>query len=315
MNSINDFSNLKDKLDTFNWLNENELKLLEPYNYLNEKPSKNFRLKLIKAFNLWLGVNDDDINIISNIINKLHSASLLMDDVEDNSELRRGIPVAHRIYGVPQTINTANYVYFQALNLLNNFDDHSLNQVINDELINLHRGQGMDLYYRDNYQCPTLDQYLELVNNKTGGLLRLAVKLMTFKSNNDVNLIHLTNLIGISFQIRDDYCNLFTNDYKDNKGFAEDITEGKFSFPIIHAIRSGASTGGDRQLLNILRQRTTNTDTKLRAVNYMANVSHSFAYTRDVLDRLHTQARSEIQRLESILGPNPRLLSILDALV
>jgi hypothetical protein len=38
-----------------------------------------------------------------------------MDDVEDNSELRRGIPVAHTIYGVPQTINTANYVYFLAM--------------------------------------------------------------------------------------------------------------------------------------------------------------------------------------------------------
>ncbi len=38
-----------------------------------------------------------------------------MDDVEDNSELRRGTPVAHTIYGVPQTINTANYVYFLAM--------------------------------------------------------------------------------------------------------------------------------------------------------------------------------------------------------
>ena len=38
-----------------------------------------------------------------------------MDDVEDNSELRRGIPVAHTIYGIPQTINTANYVYFKAM--------------------------------------------------------------------------------------------------------------------------------------------------------------------------------------------------------
>ena len=38
-----------------------------------------------------------------------------MDDVEDNSELRRGLPVAHQIYGIPQTINTANYVYFLAM--------------------------------------------------------------------------------------------------------------------------------------------------------------------------------------------------------
>lgn len=41
-----------------------------------------------------------------------------MDDVEDNSELRRGIPVSHLVYGVPQTINTANYVYFLAMNEL-----------------------------------------------------------------------------------------------------------------------------------------------------------------------------------------------------
>ncbi len=43
------------------------------------------------------------------------TADVRMDDVEDNSELRRGIPVAHHIYGVPQTINTANYVYFLAM--------------------------------------------------------------------------------------------------------------------------------------------------------------------------------------------------------
>ena len=41
-----------------------------------------------------------------------------MDDVEDNSELRRGLPVAHTVYGVPQTINTANYVYFLAVQQL-----------------------------------------------------------------------------------------------------------------------------------------------------------------------------------------------------
>ena len=43
-----------------------------------------------------------------------------MDDVEDNSELRRGIPVSHAVYGIPQTINTANYVYFLAMQELIN---------------------------------------------------------------------------------------------------------------------------------------------------------------------------------------------------
>jgi geranylgeranyl diphosphate synthase type 3 len=45
----------------------------------------------------------------------LHNASLLIDDIQDNSKLRRGVPVAHHIYGVPLTINTANYIYFLAM--------------------------------------------------------------------------------------------------------------------------------------------------------------------------------------------------------
>lgn len=51
-----------------------------------------------------------------------------MDDVEDNSELRRGEPVAHTIYGVPQTINTANYVYFQAVQELLKLQHNSSTQ-------------------------------------------------------------------------------------------------------------------------------------------------------------------------------------------
>lgn len=46
---------------------------------------------------------------------QLHNASLLVDDIEDGSKLRRGLPVAHDVFGVPTTLNTANYVYFLAL--------------------------------------------------------------------------------------------------------------------------------------------------------------------------------------------------------
>jgi geranylgeranyl diphosphate synthase type 3 len=45
----------------------------------------------------------------------LHNASLLIDDIQDNSKLRRGAPVAHSIYGVPLTINAANHIYFLAM--------------------------------------------------------------------------------------------------------------------------------------------------------------------------------------------------------
>lgn len=58
-------------------------------------------------------------------------------------------------------------------------------QIYTDELINLHRGQGMDLFWRDTLTCPNEDDYLEMVGNKTGGLFRLAVKLMQAESDSD----------------------------------------------------------------------------------------------------------------------------------
>jgi geranylgeranyl diphosphate synthase type 3 len=102
--------------------------LLEPYHYISSTPGKNIRSALIDCFQLWLRVppsdNDassssssstDKLSEIKSIIASLHNASLLIDDIEDNSKLRRGNPVAHSIFGVANCINCANYVYFLAL--------------------------------------------------------------------------------------------------------------------------------------------------------------------------------------------------------
>lgn len=109
-----------------------------------------------------------------------------VDDVEDSSILRRGIPVAHSIFGTAQTINSANYVYFGALQELLKLCNPRAIQIYSDELCNLHRGQGMDLFWRDTLTCPTEEDYLEMVGNKTGGLFRLAVKLMQAESSSNM---------------------------------------------------------------------------------------------------------------------------------
>lgn len=109
-----------------------------------------------------------------------------IDDVQDDSDLRRGVPVAHHIYGVPQTINTANYVIFLALQEVMKLNIPSMMQVCTEELINLHRGQGIELYWRDSLTCPTEEEYIDMVNNKTSGLLRLAVRLMQAASESNM---------------------------------------------------------------------------------------------------------------------------------
>lgn len=113
-------------------------------------------------------------------------ATTRVDDVEDSSVLRRGIPVANSIFGTAQTINSANYVYFKALADVVSLGNPKLIDIFTEELINLHRGQGMELYWRDSLTCPSEEDYLEMVGNKTGGLFRLAIKLMQAESSVDM---------------------------------------------------------------------------------------------------------------------------------
>ncbi|WVO15164.1 hypothetical protein L204_102808 [Cryptococcus depauperatus] len=319
-----DYSTIRRTLQSPEWSQSQEQILLEPYTYISSNSGKEMRSKLIAAFNLWLNVNPSDLEVITVVVRMLHNASLLMDDVEDNSELRRGLPVAHSIYGVPQTINSANYVYFLSFQQLlklrsggfkSKREDENeevekevdLVAIVNEELLQLHRGQGMDLFWRDSLTCPTEKEYIDMVLGKAGGLLRLAVKLMMAKSQSKVDYVPLVNLISIWFQIRDDYMNLQSTEYEANKGFCEDLTEGKFSFLIVHGVRADTS---NRQILNVLQKKTTSLSSKQHIVDYLRDHTHSFAYTRSVIKQLEKAIMEEIMEL----GGNKGLEAVIRSL-
>ncbi|KAI7218255.1 geranylgeranyl diphosphate synthase 1 [Hortaea werneckii] len=341
-----------------NWTPEKENILRGPFDYLESHPGKSVRTHLINAFNAWLRVPAPSLTIITNVVGMLHTASLLIDDVEDSSSLRRGVPVAHQIFGPAQTINSANYIYFLALQELGKLNNPECVRIYTEELLCLHRGQGMDLFWRDTLTCPSEEDYLEMVGNKTGGLFRLAIKLMCAESpshnlivgvaNANLHLspvqppqhqeqqeglsteagdppdhlpipsssssfssspqptdyIPLVNTIGLLFQILDDYKSLASSPYASTKGlFAEDLTEGKFSFPIIHSIRADPA---NLVLINILRQKTADEEVKKFAVRYMDVATGSLGYTRRVLRGLARKAVglvAEVERsLEGFLG-------------
>jgi geranylgeranyl diphosphate synthase type 3 len=166
------------------WSADKESILCGPYEYLFAQPGKDIRTQLIAAFNEWLDVPPESLEVITKVVGMLHTASLLVDDVEDSSLLRRGLPVAHSIFGTAQTINSANYIYFRALDELQKLKSPKAITIYTEELLCLHRGQGMDLFWRDTLTCPNEDDYLEMVGNKTGGLFRLAIKLMQAESKN-----------------------------------------------------------------------------------------------------------------------------------
>lgn len=107
-------------------------------------------------------------------------------------------------------------------------------------------------------------------------------------------MVPLANLFGIMYQIQDDYLNLQSDAYRSNKGFCEDLTEGKYSFPIIHSIRSDTS---NKEIQNILKQKTTDVPIKQYAVSYMRDVTRSFQYCKDEIGKYEVQARQLIQEL------------------
>jgi geranylgeranyl diphosphate synthase type 3 len=311
--------------------------LLEPFQYISSVPGKNVRGKLIDCFQFWFKVKDDGIlEAIKDIVGDLHNASLLIDDIEDNSKLRRGIPVAHSIFGVPSVINCANYVrgpisvsfsfgdvllslthsfstltceqvYFLALEKCQALNNPAAMQVFVGELLNLHRGQGYDIRWRELSQCPTEEEYLSMVKDKTGGLFRLGVGLLQAfaTERRDDDFTKLVNDLGLYFQIRDDLVNLADEEYMKSKSFCEDITEGKFSFPIVHCIRKESNT----RLLSILKQRTDDDVIKRYAQSLIRDMG-SLDYTRDKCTSLKEEIVAEVEKF----GGNPGLLKLIDLL-
>eukprot|EP00123_Amoebidium_parasiticum_P000656 comp11520_c0_seq1/m.5968 comp11520_c0_seq1/g.5968 ORF comp11520_c0_seq1/g.5968 comp11520_c0_seq1/m.5968 type:complete len:319 (-) comp11520_c0_seq1:418-1374(-) len=280
--------------------------LLEPYTYLSQIPGKEVRRLLTVAFNRWLQIPEDKMATIQEVVTMLHNASLLVDDIEDNSKLRRGVPVAHSMYGIASTINCANYVYFLAMEKVVPLNNFEAMKILTEELIELHRGQGKDIYWRDTNVCPTEAEYIKMVKQKTGGLFRLAVKLMQIFSENKNDFMPLLDNLGLYFQIRDDYINLVDTEYMQGKSFCEDLTEGKFSFPIIHAILANTK---NRQLLNVLKKQTEDIDVKKYCLDYMRKMG-SFTYTREYLEQL----ADELTRQIAALGSNPDLEALIQKL-
>jgi geranylgeranyl diphosphate synthase type 3 len=85
-----------------------------------------------------------------------------IDDIQDNSILRRGIPTAHTIYGLASTINAANYVHFKCLDRVQNLNHPKAMALCTGHLVEWYHGQGMDIYWSDNHICPSVEEYQDM---------------------------------------------------------------------------------------------------------------------------------------------------------
>lgn len=195
--------------------------------------------------------NPDNLKMaysLAPLVEFVHTASLIHDDIEDHSETRRGKPAAYITYGMDTAINAGSWLYFQAATCIEKLNcsvqmKKNLYSVYTMELRRLHLGQAMDIaWHRNTEKIPTVNEYLAMVKNKTGTLSSLSAKIGTLCGGGDEEKIltagSVASEIGAGFQIIDDVINLTTGNPGKKRG--DDIVEGKKSLPVLMFVQSAA---------------------------------------------------------------------------
>jgi geranylgeranyl diphosphate synthase type 3 len=86
------------------------------------------------------------------------------DDIQDNSVLRGGIPAAHSIYGFASTLSAINFAISVPLDRVLKLSNPDAVKVYNEMVLEMTWGQAMDIYWRENYICPSVEKYQQMVN-------------------------------------------------------------------------------------------------------------------------------------------------------
>ncbi len=295
---------------------ETNFMLYKPYSYTRSCPGKSIRGKLLDLCCSWIPIERKILHKIKEIIETIHCCTLMIDDIEDGSQLRRKCKCSHILFGESLTINAAYMRIFKLLNDLKSDKKISESQSkgIHDNIIGtllkLHEGQGGDLYWSNKKYCPSVSQYLKMIENKTGALFNLIPNLCFLFVENNSKQDKITlffHLLSKFYQIRDDYINLTSFHYWQEKGLCSDIEEGKFTYPIILTMADLSSCDEIYEIMT--SNERYDQKIKLRALDIMQRCG-SLAKTRNYLDDL----RKEIIETASMIDYNEYIEDIMSLL-
>ncbi|HAK68385.1 MAG TPA: polyprenyl synthetase family protein [Treponema sp.] len=191
------------------------------------------------------------------LVEFIHTASLIHDDIEDKADTRRGKPAAHITYGTDTAINAASWLYFEASTCIDTLSlsaEEKLRfySLYAKETRRLHLGQAMDIsWHRDYESFPTPAEYMAMVQCKTGTLASLASQLGILAAGGSekeaLDAGATAAKIGAGFQIIDDVLNLTTGNPGKKRG--DDIVEGKKSLPVLLFLSDEEKRGERKEAL------------------------------------------------------------------
>lgn len=263
-------------------------------------------LLLLEAFGGNLR-NGKDFLIIPELI---HNGTLVTDDVEDSSELRRGERCLHHLFGQDVAINAGNLLYFLPLKVLckkeHKFPAKTMQQAYQtyiQEMINVSVGQAIDIgWHRDLAQPRSEQEYYKMCAQKSGAMVRLSVKLAAIfaglPAKTIKKLAQISEKMAIGFQIQDDILDIKLTGRKRQKfgkSFGNDIKEGKKTLMVIHVLNK-ASQKDKKQLLKILAKHSNNFSDAQRTINILKKYG-AIDYAQNKAKEFMQQAQTEMDAL------------------
>jgi len=240
----------------------------------------------------------------------IHNFTLLHDDIMDGDDERRGVPTVHKVYSVPTAINAGDALFARAFEVLGRTRIHETGfRTLVDDLARMVRelgeGQEWDIEFEHRTDV-TEDEYLRMVERKTGLMFQNAAKggaLVAGGTRKQVSALHeYGRLIGIGFQIQDDYLDLTADPKKLKKPVGNDIKTGKQTIIIIHG-KAHMDAPQRARLDKALGKRDAATDADVRDAIAALREAGSLDYARQ---RAFDHARMAEARLAVLPDSVPK---------
>ncbi|KAH8426040.1 uncharacterized protein LDX57_003780 [Aspergillus melleus] len=208
-----------------------------PYAYLRQIYGKHHWAPFVHKLSPSLKTNDPaKYTMVLETMDAIHLCLMLVDDISDGSDLRKGQPAAHKIYGPSETANRAYYRVTQILNKVTH-DFPGLAPWLMQDLEGILEGQDLSLVWRRDglagFPVDAVDRvnaYRHMASLKTGSLFRLLGHLVLENQSMDETL----TLVAWHSQLQNDSKNLYSSEYAKLKGsLAEDLRNRELTYPIV----------------------------------------------------------------------------------
>lgn len=296
----------------------------EPIWDLLDRGGKRWRPALLLLACDAVGGKSDDFIDLAVIPEVVHNGTLMVDDIEDDSALRRGKPCTHKVFGIDVAINAGNAMYFIPLTVLmsnrkklGNKRTADAYEIYAQEMINLSHGQAFDIWWHKGNKDPNEKEYLQMCAYKTGCLARMAAKLGALIGGGTKKQIRIIGVfaeaIGVAFQIQDDILNLVGEEFSKSKGVGEDIHEGKRTLMVVQALKKAKAAEAAR-LREILGKHTSDEKLIAEAIGIIKKTG-SIDYAAEVAKKMVADAWKKLDAALPETEAKKKLKSFADYMI